>query len=368
MPGRKTSLLAAGCALVMLLCACGRPPSIGTGAGGDAKPEVGVILPDTTTSVRWERFDRPWLEKYFAGAGLRARIENAQNDPGLFQQLGEKMVADKVKVLLLAAVDPESAVAVERKAREAGIPVVNYDRLTVGGNADYYVSFDGEAVGTLQAEGMLKCMGAKPGAQIIEVEGARTDNNSTLFYNGQQQVLKPRYDSGELKLVNSQWIENWDNKLSGTTFEQMFNANNNRVDGVIAANDGFAGEVINVLRKYRLNGKVPVTGQDATYEGLRAILTGDQCMTVYKSIREEAAAATGLVSALAKGGTANADVVATQTVKDPRTNREIKALLLTPVSITKANVRVVVDDQFVRMSQLCTADMAELCRQAGLSG
>ncbi|GLZ28988.1 sugar ABC transporter substrate-binding protein [Lentzea sp. NBRC 105346] len=348
---------------MIALSACGTAKS--NEGQSSTKPKVGVILPDTTSSVRWERFDKPWLEKYLAGAGVEARIENAQNDPSRFVRLGEEMISQGVKVLLLGAVDAASASQVEKKANEAGVPAVNYDRLTVGGSADYYVSFDGEAVGSLQAEGLLKCLGGKPKARLIEVEGAKTDNNSTLFYNGQQKVLKPRYDAGELKLVANQWIENWDNKLSGQQFERMLTAAGDDVDGVVAANDGFAQEIIAVLK--RRNVKVPVTGQDATVEGLRAILAGDQCMTVYKSIREEAAAATGLVSALAKGGTGNADTVATQTIKDPQTGREIKSLLLTPVAITKDNVRVVVEDQAVRMSQLCTEDMAQLCRNAGLS-
>ena len=107
---------------------------------------------------------------------------------------------------------------------------------------------------------------------MIEIEGAPTDNNATLFHNGQENILKPLYDNGTLKLVQSQPIDNWDNQQGGTTFEQILTSNGGKVDGVVAANDGLAGAIITVLTKYGLNGKVPVTGQDATPDGLQAIL------------------------------------------------------------------------------------------------
>ncbi|MFI9814550.1 sugar ABC transporter substrate-binding protein [Saccharothrix variisporea] len=358
---------AATCCLALLLASCGKsaPPAKQAQSPG-GQPKVGVILPDTTSSVRWERFDRPWLEKFLHGVGVDARIVNAENDPHRFVSLADEFIAEGVEVLVLTAVDSESAAAVERKAHAAGIPTINYDRLTLGGNADYYVSFDGVAVGTLQAEGLGKCLGAGR-ATVIELEGAKTDNNSSLFYEGQQRVLKPKYDAGQYKLLGNQWIEGWDNDLAGHVFADLLAANGGKVDGVVAANDGFAGEVIEVLAAKGLAGKVAVTGQDATVEGLRAILRGDQCMTVHKSVRAEAEATAGLVSALAGGGTANADTLVTQFIHDPRTDREIKALLLPPVAITKDNIGLVVEDDSVRLSQLCTEDNAEQCKAAGLS-
>ncbi len=132
---------------------------------------------------------------------------------------------------------------------------------------------------------MKDALASKPGAQVIQIEGAPTDNNATLFTNGQEKVLQPLYDSGALKLVQKQPIEKWDNQIGGQTFEQILTGNGGKVDGVVAANDGLAGAIITVLQKYGLNGKVPVTGQDATPDGLQAILRGDQYMTVYKRSR-----------------------------------------------------------------------------------
>ena len=252
------------------------------------------------------------------------------------------------------------------KAKAQGIPVIDYDRLNLGGTSDYYVSFDNTKVGELQGQGLVQGLGAKQGAQIIEIEGAPTDNNATLFYNGAESVLKPKYDSGEYKLVAKQAIEKWDNQIGGTTFEQLLTANGGKVDGVHAANDGLAGAIITVLSKYGLNGKVVVTGQDATPDGLQAILRGDQYMTVYKPIKQEADAAAKLAAALAKGDTAAADALATATEKDPTGNRDVKSVLLQPQLITKENVKTVIDDGAVPASEVCVAALAGACGQLGI--
>jgi D-xylose transport system substrate-binding protein len=202
---------------------------------------------------------------------------------------------------------------------------------------------------------------------VIEIEGAPTDNNATLFYNGQQEVLKPLYDSGQLKLVATQKIPEWDNQVGGTTFEQLLTGNGGKVDGVVAANDGLAGAIITVLGKYGLTGQVAVTGQDATPDGLQAILRGDQSMTVYKPIKQEADSAAKLAAALAKGDTAAADAIATQTEDDPKGNRQVKSVLLEPQLITRDNVKTVVDDGAVPASAICVGNLAATCQQLGIS-
>ena len=143
--------------------------------------------------------------------------------------------------------------------------------------------------------------------------------------------------------------------------------NGGRVDGVLAANDGLAGAVITVLTKYGLNGQVPVTGQDATADGLQAILRGDQYMTVYKPIKQEADAAAKLAAALAKGDTAAADALATQSVNDPEGARDVKSVLLEPQLITRDNVKTVVDDGAVPASDICVAETAAACQELGIS-
>jgi len=368
---RRTALAAAGLGLALTLAACGQnaaapsaPPASSAAPTGGAK--VGVILPETASSARWEGFDKPLLTQAMAAEGLDADIQNAQGDEQKFSTLADGMIASGVKVLVIASISSESGAAVAAKAKAQGIPVIDYDRLNLGGTSDYYVSFDNTKVGELQGQGLVQGIGEKPGAQVIEIEGAPTDNNATLFHNGQENILKPLYDNGTLKLVQSQPIDLWDNQVGGTTFEQILTGNGGQVDAVVAANDGLAGAVITVLTKYGLNGKVPVTGQDATPDGLQAILRGDQYMTVYKPIDQEAEAAAKLASALAKGDTAAADAIATQTEKDPTGNRDVKSVLLTPQLITKDNVKTVVDGGSVKASEICVPATQAACDELGI--
>ena len=370
---RRTVIAAVGLGLALTLAACGQnaaapqAPASEAPAAGGGNIKVGVILPETESSARWEGFDKPLLTEAMAAKGLDADIQNAQGDETKFSTLADGMIASGVKVLVIASITSESGAAVAAKAQAQGIPVIDYDRLNLGGTSEYYVSFDNTKVGELQGQGLVQGVGNKPGAQIIEIEGAPTDNNATLFHAGQQIVLGPKYQSGEYVLVQSQPIEKWDNQIGGTTFEQILTGNGGRVDGVVAANDGLAGAIITVLTKYGLNGQVPVTGQDATPDGLQAILRGDQFMTVYKPIKQEAEATAELAAALAKGDTAAADKLASGTTKDTKGNRDVKSVLLTPQSITKDNVKTVIDEGQVKASEVCVSAVSDACKQAGIA-
>ena len=197
---------------------------------------------------------------------------------------------------------------------------------------------------------------------VAELNGSPTDNNATLFKNGYDSVLKPKYDAGDYTKGPDQSVPEWDNTQAGTIFEQMLTSTPT-IAGVLAANDGLGNAAIAVLRKQHLNGKVPVTGQDATVQGLQNILVGDQCMTVYKAVKKEADAASSLAISLAKGEKKDTG----QTVKDPQGNRDVPAMLLDPQPITKANVKDVVADGYVTKAELCTGDFAAKCTEAGVS-
>jgi D-xylose transport system substrate-binding protein len=342
------------------------PPSTGATGGGNGAV-VGVILPETATSARWEGFDRPMLQKALTDEGLKPIIQNAQGDDQKFAQIADSMLSQHVKVLIIGAPDGAAGATVEQKAAAQGVPVIDYDRLNLGGSAKYYVSFDNVRVGQLQGIALATALKAKRGAQVIEIEGAPTDNNATLFHNGQEQVVKPQYDCGALKLVKSQAIDKWDNQKGGQTFEQFLTSNGGKVDGVLAANDGLAGAIITILQKNGLNGKVPVTGQDATAAGLNAILTGDQYSTVFKPIQLEANAAAQLALALAAGNTSGADAIASQKSDDPTGHRSVNSVLLPPEAITKSNVKDVITQGYVKASDVCTGAAASVCTSLGIS-
>ncbi|MFD2469476.1 sugar ABC transporter substrate-binding protein [Amycolatopsis silviterrae] len=377
MRSRTLTLLAATVSAGLALSACGAN-SAGSGGSGDSKSasapagggasgKVGVILPETATSARWEAFDKPMLQAALSAQGFSADIENAQGDNQKFSTLADGFIAQGVKVLIIAPSDPAVGAAIEAKAKNAGIPVIDYDRPSLGGSAGYYVSFDNEKVGEIQAQGLADALKSKPGANVVQIEGAPTDNNATLFAGGHDKVLKPLYDSKALNLVQKQAIDNWDAQVGGTTFEQIFTRVNGKVDGVVAANDELAGAVITVLKKNGLNGKVPVTGQDATSAGLQAILRGDQTLTIFKPIKEEAENTAKLAAALAKNDTAAADAIATGKLHDPKNNRDLKSVLLEPKLITIKDIKTVVQQGYVKASDICTGDLAAKCTENGIS-
>ncbi|MDG4783799.1 substrate-binding domain-containing protein [Micromonospora sp. WMMD961] len=346
------------------LTACG--DDSGPGSTDSAKtPKIGVILPDSKSSVRWETADRRFLEEAFKAAGVQSDIQNAQNDKTAFQTIADQMITGGVTVLMIVNLDSGTGKAVLDKAKSQGVATIDYDRLTLGGSAQYYVSFDNEVVGKLQGEGLVKCLTEK-GAKnpvVSYLNGSPTDNNATLFKNGYDSVLKPKFDSNEYVKGPEDAVPAWDNAQAATIFEQQLTKANGKIDGVLAANDGLGNAAISILKKNKLNGKVPVTGQDASTEGLQNILAGDQCMTVYKAVREEAKAASDLAIALAKGEKKDTG----QTVKDPEGNRDVPSVLLTPKAIYKDNVKDVIADGYVTKEEVCAGAYATLCADAGIS-
>ena len=199
--------------------------------------------------------------------------------------IADQMIADGVQVLAIVNLDSESGAAIQKKAAEAGVKNIDYDRQTLGGSADVYVSFDNVAVGTAQGEGIIECLGgagAVEGKKIIQIHGSPTDNNATLFKQGYQAAI----EGAGLETVGEEAVPDWDNEKGGVIFEQLLTAAGGSVDGVLVANDGLSLAAQAVLADAGLEAKT--TGQDATVDGLRAILQGTQCMTVYKPVVKEA--------------------------------------------------------------------------------
>ena len=365
-------------ALALALGACGNGGGDDTTAGSGAAPsgaassaakptgKAGVILPDASTSPRWEANDRPALVAAFKTAGIPVDIQNANGDVSKFGTLCDGMINAGVNVLLIVNLDSDSGSACLKKAQAAGIKTIDYDRLTLGGGASYYVSFDNVEVGRLIGKGLDKCLAAngKPNNNVVYINGDPTDNNAALFKQGYVEGLKPSVDSGKVKIVGDQTGQ-WDADKAGTAFEQLFTQNKGAIDGVASANDTMAGGIIARLKANKLNGKVAVTGQDASVAGLQAVLAGDQCMTVYKAIKKEADAAAKLAAALIKGESASS--LASGKVMDTVLKKEVPSVLETPVAITKETVKDVVADGYVKASEICTAEYAAACKAAGIA-
>jgi D-xylose transport system substrate-binding protein len=362
---RFLNVVAAVAALTLILAACGGGDDEGgdgAAAGGGGKtPKIGVILPDTKSSARWETADKPLLEAAFKAAGVEYTVQNAQGDKAQFQTIADQMITDGANVLMITNLDSGTGKAVLDKAKAQGVATIDYDRLTLNGGAQYYVSFDNVAVGTLQGEGLAKCLEekGKSSANIVYLNGSPTDNNATLFKQGYDGVLSKM---SQYKKVDDQSVPDWDNQQAGTIFEQMYTKADGKIDGVLAANDGLGNAVIAILKKNNANGEVPVTGQDATVQGLQNILNGDQCMTVYKAVKKEADAAAALAIGLAKGEQQSAP----DTIKDPESGADVPSVLLEPVPITIDNVNDVVADGYVSKDELCGGEFAAKCTEAGV--
>ena len=355
MAKRRLAITAALAAFAIALTGCSSSDSSADGF-------VGVILPDAASSARWETADRGFLQAAFDAAGVKVDIQNANGDKAAFQTIADQMLSAGAKVLIMVNLDSDSAKAVQDKAKSQGVPTIDYDRLTLNGSASYYVSFDNEAVGKLQGEGIKACLDAagKKTARIVYLNGSPTDNNATLFKAGYDSVLRPLIDSKAYTLVDDQAVPDWDNAKGGQIFEQQLSKAGGKLDAVVSANEGLGLAAVAVLKKNKLNGKVCVSGQDATVDGLRAILTGDLSNTVYKAIKAEAEGAATLAIALLKGEEAT---TATGSVNNGAI--DVPSVLLVPVGITKANVKDVIADGFQKKEDVCMG-IEDLCTANGI--
>jgi D-xylose transport system substrate-binding protein len=368
---RIASLAAVAALVLFATAACGSDDDKDKGktsGDGDSKGKVGVILPDATTSPRWEGNDRPSLQQAFEAAGIESDIQNAGGDTAKFGTICDSMINEGVKVLMIVNLDSESGAACLKKAASSGIVSIDYDRLTLGGGASYYVSFDNVVVGQLMGQGLDKCLtdAGKAKGNIIFIDGAETDNNAALFKQGYEEALKPKIDSGDYTLVGDVSGE-WDANKAATAFDGLYTKAKGKIDGIVSANDTMAGGIIARLKALGVAGKVPVTGQDASIEGLQRVLDGTQCMTVYKNTNLEADLASKLAIAVINGDEAAADALATKTVPDTETGKDVKSALATPEAIYKDGVKKVIDDGYQKASDVCTGAFAKLCTDAGIS-
>ncbi len=344
----------------------GTAPKPSASTGGGKGGTVGVILPDSLTSKRWENNDRPSLAKAFTDAGLKSDIKNAEGKADKWGQICDAMIQEKVKVLIEVDLDATSGKACIDKAHAQGIKVIDYDRLTLGGGADFYVSFDNVQVGKLQGEGLIKCLDDKKvtKASIVYINGDTKDNNATLFKQGYVEALKAKIDSKDYTLAGDQTGQ-WKPDVAQTVWEQFFTKTSGKIDGAIVANDGMGAGVAAAMLKEKVLGKIPFTGQDAQDDGLNRVLLGQQCMTVFKDTNLEAPLASKLAIALATGG--DTASIATTTVHDSITNKDVPFAAATPVAIYKDNVSDVIKAGYTTAAKVCTGDAAAVCTTLKIS-
>jgi D-xylose transport system substrate-binding protein len=336
-------------------------------AAGEGK--IAVLLPDTQSSSRYVEQDTPAFERAFATMGLSEDdyiILNAQASPTTQQTQAEQAIANGASVLLLDNLDSGSGAAIQANAAEAGVATIDYDRLTLNGSASYYVSFDNQYVGTALAEGLVKCIDdwdvEDPNVYVLA--GSPTDNNATLSQIGIDDVIDPMASSGDFTIVEKTRVRDWDNQVGQTMFEQALTANP-EINAVLSGNDGLANAAISVLKNQGVEPfTVPTTGQDATLQGMQNILAGYQCMSVYKKVYIEAAAAAALAVMVRAGVEPPSGLINGEYDAE---SHMVPSLLLRPVSVDASNMQeTVVADNVIDPADLCTGEFAALCEENGI--
>jgi D-xylose transport system substrate-binding protein len=363
---RRMLVLAIAVLLALGAAACGDDDDSGgsSSSGGGEKElsgKIAVLLPDTKSSDRWEKADRRFFGEAFKAAGLSDDefiISNAQGDPATQRSQAEQAITEGAKVILLTNLDSGSGAAIIGASKSQGVTMIDYDRLTLKGDADYYVSGDATEAGRLQGQGLIdgleKAGVDKP--QIAELHGAPTDSFATDLQKGYKEVLKPKLDSGDYTLAAEQAVPNWDGQQALTIFEQMLQKTGNKIDGVVAANDTLANSVIAALQARKLD-LVPVTGLDATAQAVQHILAGEQSMTVYFSIKDQATKAANLAVQVARGEKPTG--VDTEVDNGAKT---VPTIFLKPVTITKDNIAdTVIADDFVSWDDVCVGKYKQYC-------
>src|SRR5579864_2301706 len=333
-------------------------PSSPQSSGGK---KIALLLPESKTT-RYETQDRPLFQAKLQQICSDCQViySNANQDATAQQSQAEAALTNGANVLVLDAVDGAAAAAIADRAKQQNVPVISYDRLITGTqNVDYYISFDNQRVGVLQGTALLQALQGKSNPSIVMINGSPTDNNATLFKQGAHSVL-----DGKVQIAKEYDTPDWSPDQAQNEMQQALTALGNKVDGVYAANDGTAGGAIAAMKSAGVSPWPPVTGQDAELTAIQRILTGDQYMTVYKAIKPEAEDAAVLAFDLATGAQVPASATNGQTDNQAK---QVASILLTPVSVTKDNVKsTVVADGFWTRDQICTSDYAAACQQAGI--
>ncbi|MFC9636238.1 sugar ABC transporter substrate-binding protein [Streptomyces mirabilis] len=364
---RRAAFAVAAGAMAVSLAACGsakesggsKSDSSSSAKKGDAI-KVGLLLPENQTA-RYEKFDKPLIEKKVQeltnGKGT-VQYANAKQDATTQAQQVETMITDKVDVLIVDAVDSAAIKNSVQKAKDAGIPVVAYDRLAQGPISGY-TSFDNTTVGKTQGQALLTALGSKAkSGKIVMMNGSSTDPNAAQFKAGAHSVL-----DGKVNIGKEYDTKDWKPENANANMEGAISAlGKKNVIGVYSANDGMAGGIITALKAAGIS--VPVTGQDAELAGVQRILAGEQFMSVYKPYPQEANAVAEMAVAIAQGK--SLDTIAKDKVDSP-TDKAIPSLIVPVVSLTKDNIKdTVLKDGIYTVSDICTSAYKAKCDALGI--
>jgi D-xylose transport system substrate-binding protein len=325
-----------------------------TAPASSGKIKIGISFSDFATE-RWP-IENAQMVQLLQKDGYEVISQEADHDVKLQNDQIDNMVAQGVKGLIVIAEDGDAAVTSVEKAAAAGVVVISYDRLIKTDKISAYLSFDNTEVGKAEADGVVKALGLTDSTQtkwtkdnpvkMVMSGGSPTDNNAVLVRNGQMEVVQPYIDSGLVKIVADQWVDNWDATKAEQMMENILTAQGNKIDAVVASNDGTALGELQAMKAQGLWGTVPISGQDATADGCNSIVLGGQTVTVFKDTRLLAPMAVKLVEALVKKESLDSFGLKSFTLaaltNDTTKTGNVQALFLPVVEVTKDNVYDVV--------------------------
>ncbi|WP_036666104.1 D-xylose ABC transporter substrate-binding protein [Paludibacterium yongneupense] len=313
-----------------------------TAAQADAKnPKIGFSIDDLRVE-RWAR-DRDFFTAAAEKLGAKVFVQSANaSEQRQISQI-ENLISRGVDVIVIVPFNATVLTNTIKEAKKAGIKVVSYDRLILNADIDAYISFDNEKVGEMQAAGVVK---VQPRGNYYLLGGSPTDNNAKMLREGQMKVLKPLVDKGAIKIVGQQWVKDWSPTEALSIVENALTANDNKIDAIVASNDGTAGGAIQALAAQKLDGKVPVSGQDADLAAVKRVIAGTQALTVYKPLKLIATQAAKLAVQLVRN-------------EKPAYNshydngaKQVNTVLLKPTALTRSNVDILVKDGFYTKAQI----------------
>ncbi|GAA1099599.1 MULTISPECIES: sugar ABC transporter substrate-binding protein [Kitasatospora] len=358
---RRAVIGTAAVSMALSMAACGKAGSDkkDDAKGGDSK-SIGLLLPENASSVRYESFDKPFIEakvKELCG-DCTVKYSNAEGSAAKQKQQFDTLIAQGVKVIILDAFDAASTQSWVKEAADKGVKVIAYDRLATG-PVSAYVSFDNEKVGELQGQALVDALGAKAAdANIVMINGDDADPNAGKFKSGAHKVL-----DGKVKKVVYEQSGEWKPTVAGQKIgAAITQLGKDGFQAVYSANDGMAAAIITQLKSANIN--VPVGGQDAGLDAIQRLVSGEQSYTIYKAYKPLADSAAELAVALLQGKDVKA--VASASI-DSDTDKGIPAKLLDPKVVTKANIKdTVIADKLYTVADICTGTYADACKAAGL--
>jgi D-xylose transport system substrate-binding protein len=329
--------------------------------GAKKSGTIALLLPESKTT-RYEAFDRPLFEKKVKElcADCKLVYSNADQDAAKQQSQAEAALVQGIDVLVLDAVDANAAVAIVGSAKKKNVPVIAYDRLISGAPIDFYVSFDNFTIGKQQGEALLAALSAggdpKRG-QIVMINGSPTDPSAGDYKRGAHAAL-----DGKVNIGKEFDTPDWSPDKAQQEMEQSITAlGKDKIIGVYAANDGTAGGAIAAMKRAGYQTLPPITGQDAELAAVQRIIAGDQYMTIYLRIKDEADAAAIAAVDILQGRKPASKVETDNGVA------KVPSVLVDAVPVTKDKVKdTIIADGFYTAAQVCTAEFAKACTELGI--